>query len=159
VAERPAVFDLASHGGGQGGVVPRLVHEGARAAAHRLDRCVDAAPAGHDDDGEQRILLAHFLEQLESFTSGRRIAGVVEVHQQQIVGAAIETGTHLLHRAGGVGLEAGIAKQEPQRGDHVGLVVGHEHARDAASAVKGLPEARRSWRHATPGIKARAESC
>ena len=50
-AARGAAFrDLALEDLEQRDVFPRLLHEALRAAPHRFDRGVDAAPPGHDDD-------------------------------------------------------------------------------------------------------------
>ena len=49
-APRAAGGDLRTQRREQMRVVPRLLDEVAHAPPHRLDREIDAAPAGHDDD-------------------------------------------------------------------------------------------------------------
>ena len=55
LAERLAQLDLRADDREQPRVVPGLLDEVARAAAHRLDGDLDAAPRGHDDDRQRRI--------------------------------------------------------------------------------------------------------
>ena len=54
LAPRAAGLDFLAQRREQVRVVPRLLHEVAHAAAHRLDGEIDAAPAGHDDHRQQR---------------------------------------------------------------------------------------------------------
>ena len=58
-ARRAGVGDLPLQDLEQRDVLPRLLHEALGAAAHRLDRGVDAAPPGHDHDRQRRIVAAH----------------------------------------------------------------------------------------------------
>jgi hypothetical protein len=83
--ESTAVFDLPANGSGERLAVPRLVHEPAGAAAHGFDSGIDAAPACHDEDRQQGIVGVHFGQQLQSLRTGRRVACVVQIHQQQVV--------------------------------------------------------------------------
>ena len=53
---RLRLLDLALHDLEERHVVPRLLDEAARAAAHRLDRRVDAPPAGHHDDRQRAVV-------------------------------------------------------------------------------------------------------
>ena len=64
-AQRAAQLDLRADDREQPGVVPGLLHEVARAPAHRLDRHVDARPCGQDDDGKRRIFGLQPREQIE----------------------------------------------------------------------------------------------
>ena len=81
----------------QGRFLPWLLHEAARAAPHRLDRGVDAPPPGHDDDGEVRRQRADLRDQVEAFAAGRRVAAVVQVHQEQVERVVAQA---LEHRVG-----------------------------------------------------------
>ena len=72
---------------------------------------------------------AHALEQLESFAPGGRVARVVQIHQQQVVGLshdAIEYATDGAHE---IRLEAGIRQQQAKRLENVSLIVGDKDAR------------------------------
>ena len=53
-AQRARQLDLRAHDRQQPRVLPRLLDEVARAAAHGLDRHLDAAPGGHHDDRQGR---------------------------------------------------------------------------------------------------------
>ena len=54
-AQRATELDLRAEDGQQPLVVPRLLDEVARAAAHRFDRQVHRAPRGHDDDRQRFV--------------------------------------------------------------------------------------------------------
>ena len=84
-AERAAQLDLGAQGREQARVVPRLLDEVARAAAHRLDRLVDAAPRRHDDHGQRRRRAPGAREQqVEPLAPGGGVARVVEVHEHGV---------------------------------------------------------------------------
>ena len=53
---RQAFFDFTPDDFDQRQVVPRLLDEAPRAAAHGFDRRVDAAPAGHHDDRQGAVV-------------------------------------------------------------------------------------------------------
>ena len=55
-----------------------------RAAAHRLDGGVDAAPSGHHDDRQRAVEGADLGDELEPFSPRGRIPAIVQIHQQQI---------------------------------------------------------------------------
>jgi len=55
-AQRARELHLRAHDRQDAGVLPRLLDEVAGAAAHRLHRHLDAAPGGHDDDRQGRIV-------------------------------------------------------------------------------------------------------
>ena len=119
---RSRLIEFAAHGLRERGVLPRFVDEGPRASAHRFDRCFDAAPTSHDNYRQQTIALVDLAEEFETFTPRRRIAGVIQIHEEQVVVPDAQSIAHFLDRAGGVGLEARTAQQQAKRGDHVGLV-------------------------------------
>ena len=137
VAQRLAQFGLRAQDRQQARVLPRLLHEVARAAAHRFDRDVDAAPGGHDDDGQRGVERAQVVEQIEPFLAGRRVARVIEVHQDDVELAAFDRGDDAGGRGGGLNLIALGLEQQAERFEHVGLIVRHEDPRHAARGAVG----------------------
>ena len=109
-------------------VLPRLLDEALGAPAHRFYRRVDAAPAGHDDDGEGGIVGADARNELEPFAAGGRVARVVQVHEQQVELLGAEP-FHDRVRRGDELRQVSLAGQQPAQGfEHVRLVVGDENA-------------------------------
>ncbi len=103
---RTAIRDFALDDLEQGDVLPRFLHEALRAAPHRFDGGVDVAPPGHDDDRKGRIVRADLRDQLEAFTARCGVAGVVEIHQQQVecvgaepLGDAVGRSSRTAHRS------------------------------------------------------------
>jgi len=133
------LFQLAGNCLPERRVLPRLVHERPRAPPHRFDRRFDAAPTGHGDDRQELIARVHLAEQVQPFTPRRGVAGVVEIHEEQVVVLRAQPVAHLLHRARGIGVEPVAAQQQPQRGNDVGLIVGDEHPRPNSVADQGSP--------------------
>ena len=132
--DRPTELGLRADDREQPLVVPRLLHEVAGAAAHRLDGDVDRSPGGHHHDGQRLVGGVDALQQVEPLFAGRRVAGVVEVHQHDVVVAHLEGAQDLLRRGGRVdGVALGL-EQEPQRFEDVGLVVGQQQARGRLSS-------------------------
>ena len=78
--------------------------------------------------GRQTIALVDLAEQLETFAPRRRIARVVEIHEEQVVVLRVQPIAHFLDGARGVGLETGAAQQQAKCGDDVRLIVGDQHA-------------------------------
>ena len=64
--QRAAELHLRAQDGQQPRVLPRLLDEVARAAAHGLDRQVDAAPRGHHDDRHGSVELLQPREEREA---------------------------------------------------------------------------------------------
>ena len=73
-----------SQDGGEARVVPGLLDEVARAAAHGLDGQFDAAPGGHHDHRQRGVERLDAVEQVETFLAGGGVARVVEVHQDGV---------------------------------------------------------------------------
>ena len=124
--KRLAELDLSPQNAEKTRVVPRLLHEVARAGTHRLERELDAPPRGHDHDRKRVVDVVQSLEQVETLATRSRVACVVQVHQQQIEVLAFDRfddGIRIVDRFGAV---AFCFQQEPQRFAHVGLVVGNE---------------------------------
>jgi len=65
-------------------VVPWFLDEVAHATSHRFDSDVDRAPPGHDDHRQITIERLDASQQVDAFTARSGIAGVVEVHQQEV---------------------------------------------------------------------------
>jgi hypothetical protein len=85
LARGTAILDLTGEDVDERGVDPWLLDEAARPPAHRLDGRVDCAPAGHHDHRQMGIERSRARDQFEAFASGRGVARVVEVGQQQLV--------------------------------------------------------------------------
>ena len=100
LAQRLAQLDLRADDRQQPRVVPRLLDEVARAAAHRLDRDFDAAPGRHDDDRQRRIDALDARQQVEPFLARRRVARVVQVDQRDVELARLDRGQHAGRRRG-----------------------------------------------------------
>jgi hypothetical protein len=121
--------DLLAQRRDQMRVVPRLLHEVAHAAAHRLNRQVDAAPTGHDDHRQQPVELLHARQQIDALTPRRRVAGVVEVHQHGVECARPQRRDRRVGRGDGVELEAVPLEQQREGVEQVPLIVGNQDAR------------------------------
>ena len=89
-AQRARQLHLRADDRQQPRVFPRLLHEVARAAAHRFDRHLDAAPGRHHDDRQRRVVAADLRQQVEPFLAGRRVARVVEIHQHGVELARVD---------------------------------------------------------------------
>ena len=127
-AQRPAQLDLRPDDGEQPRVVPRLLHEVARAAAHRLYRDIDAGPRGEHDDRKRRILGLQAREQIQPFLAGRRVAGVVEIDQRRIEVGFVDRREHGRGRRDGLHLKALALEEQLKRFEDVALVVGEKDA-------------------------------
>ena len=127
LAQRPAESDLRSEGGQQARVVPRLLHEVPRPAAHRFDRDLDGAPRRHDDDRQGRVGVLDAREKIEPFAPRRRVARVVQVHQEDVEVRRVEGREHAARRGGGLDRESLALQKETKGLEHVALVVGDEN--------------------------------
>ena len=96
--QRAMQFDLRAQDGEQAFVLPGLLDEVARAAAHGFDRQFHVAPCGHDDDRNSAVEGDDFREQIEAFLSGGRVARVVQIDQHRVVRTAERE--RLAHQAG-----------------------------------------------------------
>ena len=129
----------------------------AHAMPHGFDRDVDRSPAGHDDDGQLPVDGLDARQQVDALASGRRVAGVVEVHQQEVERPGGNGRQGGLRRTDGVDVNVLALEEEPQRIDQVRLVVGDQDARlDGARRV----HVRRAWskRHATSTFRPKTRS-
>jgi len=121
--------DFASQRREQLAVVPRLLHEVADAPPHRFDGEIDAAPAGHDDDGQEPIVILHARQEVDPFAPRRRVAGVIEIHQDEIERARAQRRDRRLGRGDRVVFDPRAFEQETQRVQQVGLIVGDQDPR------------------------------
>ena len=132
--DRAAQLGLRPHDRQQPLVVPRLLDEVARAAAHRLDRHVDRSPRRHHDNRQRFVGRVNPLQQVEPFFAGRRVARVVEVHQDDVVVLELHRAKQLLRRRRRVDDVALRLQQQAQRLEHIGLIVADQDARRRLAA-------------------------
>jgi hypothetical protein len=83
-AQRPRELGLGAQRGYEARVLPRLLHEVAGPAPHRLHREVDAPPGGHHDDGQARVEGLELRQEIRALAARGRVAGVVEVHEHDV---------------------------------------------------------------------------
>ena len=133
LAQRLAQFDLGPDDRQQPRVVPGLLDEVARAAPHRFDRDLDAAPRRHHDHRQRRIDPLDARQQVQAFFAGRRVARVVQVDQRDVELARLHRREHAGGRGRGLEREPLGLEQQPERLEHVRLIVGDQHARFAAA--------------------------
>ena len=127
-AHRPAQLDLRADNREQPGVVPRLLHEVARAAAHRFDRHIDARPRGQHDDGKRRIVGLQPRQQIEPFLTRRRVARVVQVDERRVEVGFVDGGEHGGGRSHRLDLEALALQEQLQGFEDIALVVSKKDA-------------------------------
>jgi hypothetical protein len=120
---------LRAQGGDEPGVLPRLLHEVAGPATHRRNRDVDAPPRRHHHHGEGGVDRLELRQQVHALAAGGRVAGVVEVHEDDVDLPRFDGGEHGGRRVGRLEEEALRLEQEAQRLEDVGLIVGGEDAR------------------------------
>jgi hypothetical protein len=131
LAQRLAQLDLRPHDREEPGVVPRLLDEVTRAAAHRLDGDLDAAPRRHDDDGERRIDPLNARQQVQPFFARGRVARVVQVDERDVELPRFDGGEDSGGGRRGFEHEPFGLEQQAQGFEDVGLIVGDEDARVA----------------------------
>ena len=120
--------DLGAQDGEQAGVVPGFLDEVGGAAAHGFDGELDVGPRGHDDDGELRLVGADLGEQVEAFAAGGGVAGVVQVEEKRVEGAALERVEHHVGRRGFFDAIAFGLEEQLEGVEDVRLIVGDEDA-------------------------------
>src|SRR5271170_3228348 len=124
----------------QPGVLPRLLNEVARPAAHSLDGDFDVGPCGHDDDWKLRIQRSHLRQKVETLLPRSRIAGVIQIDQQRVVRPIAQGIEHHLWRTGPVDTIALGPHQQLDRVQNMRLIVSHEQARRVRSTRQGGPQ-------------------
>ena len=125
-------FDLRAQDRQQALILPWLLDEVARAAAHGFDGQSDVAPRGHHDHRDAAVEGDDLREQVKAFLARGGVTRVVQVDQDSIVKFA---GQRLAHRGGrlcGIDFEAGGAQQQLERFEDVRLIIGRK---DAAGAL------------------------
>ena len=128
LAQRAAELDLRLEDGGEARVVPGLLNEVARAAAHGLDGEFHRTPGRHHDHRQSGVERLDAVEQFQAFLAGGGVARVIEVHQDGVEIArlhGVDGGRRRIH---GFGLVAFALDQEAQRFQDIGLIVGDEDA-------------------------------
>jgi hypothetical protein len=120
--------DLGAEDLEQPDVVPRLGHEVAGPQAHRLDRQVDGRPGRHHHDRQVGVEGLEAGEEIEPLAPRRRVAGVVEVHQDDVEVAPGQTLDDFGGGGGDLGVEALGLEEEPERLLHLAEVVSDEDA-------------------------------
>ena len=128
LAQRAAQLDLRLQNGGEPRVVPGLLNEIARAAAHSLHRQFHRAPRGHHDHRQRGIERLDAIQQLQPFLPGGGVARVIEVHQHRVEVARFHGVDGRGGRIDGFGLVAFALDQEAKRLQHIGLVVRDQDA-------------------------------
>ena len=128
--QRARELDLRAHDREQPRVLPRLLHEIARAAAHRLDRDLHAAPRRHDDDRQRGIMRAQLREQIEPFLTRGRVARVVQVHQHRVELVAVDRLENRGRRSGRLHPVPLALQEQAERLQDVRLIVRDQHTRN-----------------------------
>ena len=78
------------------------------------------------------------VKQIQPFLPGGRVAGVIQVHQHHVEIARLERRQNPRGRCGRFDLESFALEQQPQRFEHVRLIVGDEHAPIAGTALHAV---------------------
>ena len=89
-ADGVAQIDLRLDDGQQPLVLPGLLHEIARAAAHRFHRQAHRGPGRHHDHRQHRIDGLNARKQIQPFLPRRGVARVVQVHDHDVEIARFE---------------------------------------------------------------------
>jgi len=143
--QRAGELDLRPDDREEARVLPRLLHEIARAAAHRLDRDLHAAPRRHDDDRQRGIMRAQLREQIEPFLTRGRVARVVQVHQHRVELVAVDRLENRGRRSGRLHPVPLALQEQAERLQDVRLIVRDQHTRNGwrarIASVSGLQRA------------------
>ena len=121
-----AEFDLVADDGGEPGVVPGLLDEVARAAAHCLDSQLDVGPGRHDHHGQRAVERLNAREQIEALLARSRVTGVIEVHQHDVEFVLLQCGEDFGRRTHRCCPVTFSFQQKTERLQHIGLVIGNQ---------------------------------
>ena len=132
LAQRATQLHLGAHGREQTPVVPRLLDVIARAAPHRRDRAVDAAPRRHHHHRRRALLPLDARQQIQPLGTGRCIARIVHVHEQRIEVAGFDGGENRARRGCGLDFEALSFQEQFEGFQDVSLIVSYEETRCAS---------------------------
>ncbi len=124
-----AQIDLRLDDGQQPVVLPRLLDEIARAAAHGFHRQAHRAPGGHHDHRQHGVDGADARKQVQPFLPRRGVARVVQIHDHDVEIARFKRRNNRRGRSDRVDLIAFALQQQAQRFQNVGLIVGDQNAR------------------------------
>ena len=141
--QRRAQLHLCAHDGHQARVVPGLLDEIARAAAHGFHSEINAAPRGHHDHRNHVVDHLDAAQQIEAFLTGGCVPGVVQVHEDHVEIARLEGGQNSGRRIRGLNFEPLAFKQQAQSLQHIRLVVGDEETPVAHAFHSTCPSKRR----------------
>ncbi len=125
-AQRRAQLHLRADRADHASVVPRLLDEVTRSAAHRFHHQVHAAPRGHHDHRQCAVHGGDAIQQVQTFLARSGVTGVIQVHQQDVVVLGFEGAEDAAGRSRRVDLEAFALQQQAERFQHVVLIVGDE---------------------------------
>jgi len=135
LSQRPAQFDLRPQDCQKALVLPRLGDEIAGPATHGLHRQLDAAPGGHDHDGQGAVDLLDLEQKVKALLSRGAAANVVQVQQRDVEVMLGHSAKNLRRRAGRLDPVALGLQQQTQRPQHIGLVVTNQNPRTAISRI------------------------
>src|SRR5205823_9916164 len=122
-------LDLYAERGEKAAIVPRLFDVVARAAPHRLDRAVDAAPRRHHDDRRWAVQGLDARQEIETLRAGRGVAGLVHVHEQRVEVARFDGAEHRARGGGGLYVEALAFQEQFQGFQDISLIIGDKETR------------------------------
>jgi hypothetical protein len=109
-------------------VGPGFFHEISHAALHGLDGQPDGSPAGHHNDRRQVFVLLQQGEQVQTFLAGGGIAGIVQIHQQEIEFIVGKCFQQIRSRGHALGRITVAFQQQAQGVENILLVIGNEDA-------------------------------
>ncbi len=121
-------FDLRANDCQQAFILPRLLDEVARAAAHSFDRQPNVAPCRHNNHGQVAVVGDDLRKEVEAFLARRGVARVVQVDQDRIVRFAGERFAHCGRRLRGIDDVAFGAQQQFDGLEDMRLIVRGENA-------------------------------
>ena len=104
--QRSGQLDLGPDNSEQSFVVPRIRHEIACTAFHRLDREINRRPCSHHHDGQSVIDRLNLRDNLQTFLARGRVAGIIEIHHQKGVILFLQRVEDARQRSDGISLMA-----------------------------------------------------
>src|SRR5207237_9672588 len=85
-------------------------------------------PRRHDNDRQRAVERLDFWNDFESLLTRRGVAGVIQVHHQQGVIALLKRVENSAYRSDRFGLVPLAFKQNPQRFQHIALIIGNKNS-------------------------------
>ena len=117
-------------------VIPRLLHKIGCAAMHRIHGQLDVSPRGHHHHRRAIGPDAELVQQVEPFLPRRRIARIVQVHQNQIERTRIQRPQQSLRRVHGFRQISGALQQQPKSLQDVRLVIADQDSENAVAGAR-----------------------